>query len=228
MSAYYIGVHIKTSDAAAVRRETAALFAAEGFRPLGDEAASVVVEDEDRLPDGEDWYGVVVSGVAGTGWVSVYVADWQDSGALARGLSAQLSVPTLELWVAEDIHWGYTYFENGAVSDRFADAPKAVAETPDEEADYQGRAAMLSPLLQIPIPVCDALLRQAKVDAGQFAGGPVDLFAQAVGLPFGHAFIGYDDFFGDDPDDYADDLDDWPQFRHLAFQPPPGRDSLAE
>ena len=73
-----------------------ALFAAEGFRPLGDEAASAVVEDEDRLPDGEDWYGVIVSGVAGAGWVSVYVADWQDSGALARGLSARLRAPALE------------------------------------------------------------------------------------------------------------------------------------
>ena len=227
MSAYYIGVHVKICDAAAVRREAVALFALEGFRLVGDEAASIVVEDEDRLPDGEDWYGAIVSGVAGEGWVSVYVADWQDSGALARGLSARLGVPALELWVAEDVHWGYTYYEKGEVRDRFADAPNAVAETPTEAALYRGRAEALAPVLQVPVPECDALLEQAHADAGQFAGGGVDALAQAVGLPFGHAFTGYDYFFEDDPDDYADDLEDWPRFRHLAFLPPPGRESLA-
>ena len=228
MSAYYIGVHMKTDHEATVRLELAALFAAEGFRPLGDVAASAVVEDEDRLPDGEDLYGVIVSGIAGAGWVSAYVADWQDSGAIARGLSLRLPAPALELWVAEDIHWGYTYFENGAVIDRFADAPETVAESPVEAAQYAGRAEALAPVLQVPVAECDALLRQAKAGAGQFAGGAVDRFADAVGLPFAHAFTGYDYFFEDDPEDYAGDLEDWPQFRHLSFQPPSGRDSLAE
>ncbi len=228
MSAYYIGVHVKTDEPAAVRREVAALFFVEGFRHLGDEPAPEVVEDEDQLPGGEDWYGVMVSGVAGAGWVSVYVTDWQDSGALAKGLSRRLDTPVLEAWVAEDVHWGYTYYEGGEVRDRFADAPSLVAETADEEAAYVGQAEALSSVLIVPGAEWEKSLRQARVGAGQFAGGAVDSLAQAVGLPFGHAFTGYDYFFDDDPDDYAEDLENWPQFRHLVFRHPAGRDRLTE
>ena len=228
MSAYYIGIHVKTEDAGAVRREVAALFARHGFRAAGDEAASVAVEDEGRLPDGDDWYGVIVSGVAGAGWVSVYVADWQDSGALARGLSGRLPSPVLELWVAEDIHWGYTFYEHGDVRDRFVDDPRTVAETPAEAAEYVGRAEALASVLQVPLADFEALLRGARAAAGQFAGGPVDTLALAVGLPFGHAFTGYDPFLEDDPEDYAEDLEAWPQFRHLAFRHPAGRETLVE
>ena len=228
MSAYYIGVHVKTTDRVAVNREITALFVAEGFQLAGDEAASIVVEDEDRLPAGEDWSGVIVSGVGGAGWVSVYVADWRDSGALARGLSEQLQGAVLEVWVAEDIHWGYTYYESGQVRDRFADAPENVTEAPDEAVAYAGSAQSLAAILEASAAEFTTFLRRAQAEAGQFAGGPVDTLAQAVGLPFDHAFTGYDYFFEDDPDDYAEDLVDWPEFRHLAFLPPPGRESLVE
>ncbi|MBV9849543.1 MAG: hypothetical protein JO250_07630, partial [Armatimonadetes bacterium] len=201
---------------------------AEGFRPVGDEALSAVVEDEDRLPEGEDWYGAIVSGVAGAGWVSVYVADWQDSGALARGLSERLHAPVLELWVAENVHWGYTYFENGQVVDRFADDPSAVAETPAEAAEYVGKAEALASALDAPVRDLQEALRQARANAGRLAAGPVDALARVAGLPFGHAFIGYESFFEDDPEDYESELEGWPQFRHLTFAHPAGRESLAE
>ncbi len=226
MSQFSIGVHVKSADAGAVRAATAALFGAQGFRPLGDEALASVVEDEDRLPDGDDWYGVAVSGDAGAGWVSVYVADWPDSGALARELSRRLNAPALELWVADSRHWGYTLFGGGEVRDRFADDPQAVAETPNEAALYRGDAKTLGQTLGVSGKPLEAALEAARAGAGRLAVGPVDQFTQALGLPFAHAFTGYDEFFEADPDDYADDLEDWPRFRHLAFAPPPGRESL--
>ena len=218
---------MKFPDAASVRTAAMALFAGKGFSLLGDEAALVVVEDEDKLPNGDDWYGVIVSGATKHGWVSVYVDDWADSGLLAKGLSAALSAPVLEVWVAEDIHWGYTYYENGSVLDRFADDPAQVIETPEEAALYVGQAEVLTPILRSP-QAFQQILREAQAKAGQFAGEPLDGVAQAVGLPFEHLFTGYDYFFDDDPEDYADDLEQWPEFRHLAFQTPPGRETLAE
>ncbi len=218
---------MKSPDAAAVRTAAMALFAGKGFSLLSDEAASVVVENEDKLPNGDDWYGVIVSGATKHGWVSVYVDDWADSGLLAKGLSAALSAPVLEVWVAEDIHWGYTYYENGLVLDRFADDPAQVIETPEEAALYVGQADVLTPILRSP-QAFQQILREAQAKAGQFAGEPLDGVAQAVGLPFEHLFTGYDYFFDDDPEDYADDLEQWPEFRHLAFQTPPGRETLAE
>ena len=218
---------MKFPDAAAVRTAAMALFAGKGFSLLSNEAALVIVEDEDKLPKGDDWYGVIVSGATKHGWVSVYVDDWADSGLLAKGLSAALSAPVLEVWVAEDIHWGYTYYENGSVLDRFADDPAQVIETPEEATLYVGQAEVLTPILRSP-QAFQQILREAQAKAGQFAGEPLDGVAQAVGLPFEHLFTGYDYFFDDDPEDYADDLEQWPEFRHLAFQTPPGRETLAE
>ena len=228
MGGYYINVNVKTSDAANVRELLTATLTGEGFTLIGDAAASVVTEDEDKLPDGDTWYGVIVSGASGKGWVSVYVADWQDSGFLAKRLFQAAQSPILEVWVADDSHWGYNYYENGEVRDRFADDPSQVAESAEEAALYQGKAAVLTPILQVPPPRVEAVLQEARKNAGQFAGGAVDALAQAVGLPFEHAFTGYDYFFEDDPEDYSEDLEDWPAFRHLAFQPPPGRETLAE
>lgn len=228
MGGYYINVNVKTDSVPLVRGLLTTIFIGEGFTLIGSEAASVVAEDEDKLPDGDAWYGVLVSGAAGKGWVSVYVEDWQDSGFLAKRLSQAAEAPVLEVWVADDIHWGYNYYENGAVQDRFADDPAQVAESAEEAELYRGEADVLAPILQGPPPRFEALLQNARKSAGQFAGGPLDALAQAVGLPFEHVFTGYDYFFDDDPEDYSEDLEDWPAFQHLAFQPPPGRETLSE
>jgi hypothetical protein len=228
MGGYYISIHLRTDNSAAVKDAVTKTFANAGFRLLSDETASSVVEDEDTLPEGDHWYGVLVSGKAGRGWMSVYVDDWADSGLLAKALSDSLGVPALEVWVADDVHWGYTYYENGAVADRVADDPTQVAETADEAALYVGNAEALSSILQIPPAQFDKTLQDARANAGQFAGGPLDAVALAVGLPFEHVFTGYDYFFSDDPEDYSQDLEDWPAFRHLAFQMPKGRETLAE
>ncbi len=228
MSGYYISVSVRTGDAALVRGLVADICVGEGCADLGSVSASVAVEDEDALPPGDAWFGVLVSGAVGTGWVSVYADDWQDSGLLARRLSALANLPVLEVWVAEDVHWGYTYYDGGEVRDRFADDPARIAETPDETMLYAGDADVLAPILRVPPARLAALLRAAQTHAGQFAGAPLDALAEAVGIPFEHLFTGYDYFFADDPEDYAQDLEDWPAFRHLAFAPPPGRESLAE
>lgn len=228
MGGYYIGIHIKINDGEAVKEAVNQVFADAGFRLLGDEPASVVVDDEDKLPDGDQWYGVILSGPTKYGWVSVYVDDWADSGLLAKSLSQGLNVPALEVWVADDVHWGYTYYESGAVKDRFADDPTQVAETPTEIALYAGAADALAAVLQVPVDKLAQTLQDARTKAGQFAGGPLDSVAEAVGLPFEHVFTGYDYFFSDDPEDYSGDLENWPAFRHLAFQMPKGRETLAE
>lgn len=228
MGGYYINVNIKTDNAPLVCSLLTAGLIGDGFIPLGSEAASVVTEDEDKLPDGDEWYGVLVSGASGSGWVTVYVEDWQDSGFLAKRLSQAVGAPVLELWVADDTHWGYNYYEGGEVRDRFADDPSQVAENDAEAALYRGNAETLAPILKAPQAQVADVLREAQASAGQFAGGPIDAVAQAVGLPFEHVFTGYDYFFNDDPEDYAQDLENWPQFRHLAFQSPPGRETLSE
>lgn len=228
MGGYYIGIHLKTTDAAQVKDAVTKTFADAGFRFLGDEPASAAVDDEDTLPDGDHWYGVIVSGRTKHGWVSVYIDDWADSGLLAKSVSHALSVPALEVWIADDIHWGYTYYEAGKVQDRFADAPNEVAETPAEAALYAGSADVLAPILQVPPSQFTQTLSEARAKAGQFSGGPLDAVAEAVGLPFEHLFTGYDYFFSDDPEDYSGDLENWPAFRHLAFQMPKNRETLAE
>lgn len=228
MSGYYISIHLKIDNPAEVKRAATDVFTNAGFRLLSDELASAIVEDEDKLPDGDTWYGVLVSGKSGRGWVSVYVDDWADSGLLAKLLSSHMEMPLLEVWVADDIHWGYTYYEAGQVKDRFADDPAPLAETPEEATLYAGRAEALSAVLQVPTAQFAKTLADARANAGQFAGGPVDAVAQAVGLPFEHLFTGYDYFFSDDPEDYSVDLENWPTFRHLAFQMPKGRETLSE
>lgn len=228
MDGNYISVNIKTTDVPLVRGLLTATLTGESFKLIGNEAASAVTEDEDKLPNGDEWYGILVSGASGKGWVTVYVEDWQDSGFLAKRLSQAVKVPVLELWVADNIHWGYNYYDNGEVRDRFADDPSLVAEGAEEAALYRGEAAALSPILQVPPARFDALLQEAHEAAGQFAAGPLDALASAVGLPFEHVFTSYDHFFDDDPEDYSEDLEDWPAFRHLAFQPPPGRETLSE
>lgn len=228
MPGYYININIKTDNAARVRAVVTDIFTRDGFTLISNEAASVVTEDEDALPDGDDWYGVIVSGAAGRGWVSVYVDDWQDSGFLARYLSQLLAAPILEIWVSADIHWGFTYYENGEVRDRFADDPSPLAETREEDALYRGQPKVMAPVLRTSPAKFQELLQDAQTHAGQFAGEPIDALAQAVGLPFEHVFTGYDYFFADDPEDYAQDLERWPEFRFLAFQPPPGRETLSE
>ena len=228
MGGYYINVNIKTNDSAAVRGLLTTLFTGEGFQPIAEALASAVTEDEDKLPDGDGWYGVLISGASGSGWVSVYVEDWQDSGFLAKRLSQAVKAPVLETWVADDTHWGYNYYEGGEVRDRFTDDPSQVAEGAEEAALYQGDADRLAPVLQVPSARFAALLQEARAGAGQFAAGPLDALALAVGLPFEHIFTSYDHFFDDDPEDYSEDLEDWSAFRHLAFAPPPGRETLSE
>ncbi len=228
MPDYFINANVHMRDAARVRRAVTDIFAAQGFTPLADTPASAVVEDDDALPPGSDWYGVMVSGPSGRGWVSVYVDDWQDSGLLSRALSEALTVEVVEIWVAEDVHWGCTLFENGAVTDRYADDPQSVAETPEEAALYAGRAEAYAALLAQPADALQAALGTARSKAGEFAGPGVDALAAAVGLPFEHVFTGYEFFFSDDPEDYGPSLEQWGQFRHLAFRPPPGRETLAD
>ncbi len=228
MGGYYIGIHFKTGSGAAITDAVTQTFAGAGFKLLSGEPASVVVSDEDQLPDGDRWYGVLVSGETKGGWVSVYVDDWADSGLLAKSVSKCLGLPALEAWVADDVHWGYTYYELGEVKDRFADDPGQVAETAEEAQLYVGRAEALSAVLRVPPAQLAKTLADAHAKAGQFAGGPLGDLAEAVGLPFEHIFTGYDYFFSDDPDDYSLDLENWPAFRHLAFQIPKNRETLAE
>ncbi len=228
MPDYYIGVHLRAAEAARVRQAVADVFRGRGFTLIADNPASVVAEDDDALPEGDDWYGVVVSGPSGAGWVSVYVDDWADSGLLARELSRTLEVPALEIWVAEDVHWGCTCFLQGDVQGRFADAPDTVADTPEEAAAYAGDAAAFAAVLTAPPAQLQAAFAAAQGAAGTFAGPGVDALCQAVGLPFEHAFTGYEFFFSDDPDDYGPSLHGWKQFRHLSFRPPAGRATLVE
>ncbi len=227
MNGDYINIHVRSKEAAPVRQAVSEILAQHGFQPVGDEAAPNVVDDEDALPPGDDWYGVMVG--AGTDkWTSVYVEDWQDSGVLAKGLSALLQAPTLEIWVVEDAHWGYTYYEGGEVKDRFADDPQKVAETPQEAASLQGRSEVLTPILGVTGSEFEHVLRNAQAGAGEFVGPVIDALAQSVGLPFDHIMIGYESFFADDPDDYEDGLERWRQWRHLAFRHPQGNEQLAE
>ena len=228
MGGYYISIHLKTSSEAQVKDAATTLFVGAGFRLLSDQPAAVVVDDEDALPSSDNWYGLLMSGPTKRGWVSVYVDDWADSGLLAKALSQSLGVPALEVWVADDVHWGYTYYESGAVKDRFADDPAPLAETAGEAALYAGNAEALTPILQVPPAQFAKTLQDAQAHAGQFAGGPLDAVAEAVGLPFEHLFTGYDYFFEDDPEDYSQDLENWPAFKHLAFQMPKGRETLSE
>ena len=228
MGGYYININIRTDDAEAVRREVVHAFADEGFALVRDDQASQVADNDDLLPDDDDWYGVIVSGAVEPGWTTVYVEDWADSGLLTRLLSKALDAPALELWVADDIHWGYNYSESGRIVDRFADNPASVASSPEEAELYIGDAAALGHILQTTPEALQKALADARLAAGKFAGSAIDGLCEAVGLPFDHVFTGYEYFLTDDPEDYAQDLEDWPQFRHLIFRHPEKRERLEE
>lgn len=225
MSDEWISIHVRTNDAAQVQQKVIAQFAERGFRLLADAPAASVVGDEDALADSGDGYGVFVSGAA-KGWVSVWVDDWADSGVLARALSR--FGPVLEVWMTGSAHWGYTLFSDGDVRDRFADDPAPLAATPEEVKLYAGNAEMLAELLKASPERLAAILEEARTQAGQFPGGPIDALCDTLGLPFDHVFFGYGDFFDDDPDDYMPGMVGWNGFRHLAFQHPQGREQLAD
>jgi hypothetical protein len=211
-----------------VREAVVAAFAAEGFKLIQSDPAAHVVDNEDNLPDGDDWYGAIISGHTENDWVTVYVDDWKDSGLLARWISETLQTQAIEVWVANDVNWGYTYWENGRVRDRFADDPKTLSVDPAEAAMYTGDPAALGPVLEVTDDAFAKVLAEAKSRAGQFAGPSIGDLSEALALPFEQAFTAYEYFFTDDPDDYTTDLPHWPDFRHLAFRHPHGRERLAE
>ena len=221
MSVEFISLHVRTADAEAVRESVTTLFEEHGFSLSDDAPAQEFLEG-----DAEDGYGVFVSAGAGSGWTSVYVADWEDSGLLGKHLSLDVPAPTLELWTSNGLLWGYTCFERGAVVDRFASVPNLVAADPAEEVLYAGDAAGLARVLHTSSPA-DALLL-ARADPDRFAGIAIDRFCASLALPFTHAFAGYDDFFDDDPEDFGPGLEDWQEWRHLTFTHPAGRDTLTE
>jgi hypothetical protein len=228
MNESFIACHLKTSDPRCIEQDLSAFLINEGFPLLRAEPLREALDADAPGHDPDGTLGVVLSSAAGSGWVSVYTADWLESGVLAKALSQRLSLWALELWVVNDLHWGYTLYDSGQVLDRFADNPKNVADTREEQALYRGNPALFLPLLKSPAAQVAPILSRAHAQAGRFAAEPIDALADALGLPFAHAFLGYDSFFENDPEDYADDLEHWPQFRHLTFQIPAGREGLAE
>lgn len=227
MQGYYISVNVRAENVEEVRNAVIGVCDDEGLSLIQVDPAQRVVDDEDRLPEGDDWYGILVSGTFKPGWTTVYVDDWKDSGMLARTLSAWLKVPVLEIWVAQDIHWGYTYFENGEVRDRYADDPSCVAEAPDEEPLYKGQPDALASIATLPAEEVQAALDKGRAQAGEFAGIGLSAFCDTVALPFERALTSYEHFFTDDPVDYIPEHPDWSQFRHLSFRLPEDRDSLS-
>jgi len=228
MGGYYINVNVRSDSAEAVRDAMIAAFGAEGFQLVQTDPAAEVVENEDQLPDGDDWYGAIMSGHNENDWVTIYVDDWKDSGVLARWVSETLQTQAIEIWVADDVNWGYSYWENGRVRDRFADDPKTMTEDAAEREMYKGAPEVLGPVLEVTDAAFAKVLVDAKERAGQFAGPSVGELCEALALPFEQAFTGYDYFFSDDPDDYSIDLPHWPDFRHFAFRHPERRERLAE
>lgn len=228
MSGYYINVHIKSTDAVAVLSALADIFADYGFAKIGDEAAGAAVEADLLAHEERGCYGVIVSPPTHDGWSAVYVDDWQDSGVIASGLSRILETQVLEIWVADEVNWGYAYFENGAVLDRFADDPSKVTDKADEISALAGKPDALAPVLGIPPADFRQVLSNARATSGQFVGPAIDDLANAVSIPFEHILIGYDSFFDDDPEDYIPGLIDWPHWRHFTFKNPDGRDRLAD
>lgn len=228
MGGYYINVNVRSDSADAVRDAVVAAFSTEGFALIQATAASDVVDNDDRLPDGDDWYGVIVSGRTDCDWVSVYVDDWKDSGLLARWISETLETQAIEIWVADDVNWGYTYWENGRVRDRFADDPRTMTDDPIEMKMYAGAPESLGPILEVTDDVFAKALVDAKARAGQFAGPSVGDLCESIAIPFEQAFTGYEYFFSDDPDDYSADLPHWADFRHYAFRHPDRRERLTE
>jgi hypothetical protein len=199
-----------------------------GFVPIADEPLAAVAADETRLPDGERWYGLICSGKTAGGWVSIYVEDWQDSGALAERISQSMPAHVLEVWIADDTVWGYNYFENGTVRDRFANDPAEVADTKADVLKLSGNPAALKAVLKTTPEEFAALLAKAQASRTDLAAGFVERFCDAVGLNFTHAYTSHDQFFDDDSEDYSPGMEDWEQFRHLAFQHPQGKERISD
>lgn len=227
MGGYYINIHLKANELAMVRQALVDLFHAHGFALCGEDAVAAAVESDSDSAVALDWYGIIVSPPSG-GWISVYVDDWQDSGVIVKGLSRALEIPALEVWAADEIYWGYAYYENGEVIDRFANDPRKVSSQPAEIEILAGRPEALAPILCVPVAEFAQMLDNARTSAGQFVGPAIDNLAEAVRLPFDHILIGYESFFEDDPEDYVPGLLDWPRWQHLAFKHPEGKDRLVD
>ncbi len=226
MGGDFISFHLFGAAPPQVRQETILRFASDGFVltldvPLTQEVIDNTLEEDDTV------YGVAVSGRSGSGWVSVYVEDWPDSGLLARHLSHALQVPVLEVWGVEDTQWGYTYFENGIVRDRFTN-DLALLDSPEEAAQHQGSAEALSAVLSTPPSAMDALLRDAHSHPRALAAPFVNTLASQLGLPFENIYQGYTDFFEDDFDEDEPSDEQWQTFRHLTFQHPARQETLSE
>jgi hypothetical protein len=228
MGGYYINVNIKADSADAVQEAVVETLAAEGFSLVQNEAASSVVDNDEFLPDGDDWYGILLSGHSDNDWVTIYVDDWKDSGLLARKVTQSLGAQAIEIWVADDVNWGYSYWESGNVRDRFADDPKVMTADAAEAELYDGCPSALGPILEVTDEALAVVLTDARKRAGQFAGPSVGEICEAIALPFEQAFTAYEYFFSDDPADYSVDLPHWNHFRHLTFRHADGRDRLTE
>ena len=139
MGGYYINVNLKTDDAARVREAVIDASPPKASRCSGRNPPHGRGR-RGRLPDGDDWYGVLVSGAAGTG-LGLGLRGRLAGQRLTRQAPVAVALSSGPgTWVADDIHWGYNYYENGEVRDRFADDPSQVAESEEEAALYQGRA----------------------------------------------------------------------------------------
>ena len=187
MGGYYISVNIKTSDNAPFVRDLLTTVFTER-RLYCPSAVKQPLPSSPRMRTNcrmaMDWYGVLVSGASGTGWVTVYVEDWQDSGFLAKRLSQSVGAPVLELWVADDIHWGYNYYEGGEVRDRFADDPSQVAESDAEaSACMAGQCRDIWPHPESPARHSStAILHEAQA-SGRPVRGRADRCRRAGGRP---------------------------------------------
>lgn len=228
MSDYAISVHILAQDPLRVISAITDTFSADNFALVRIANADSVVNEKSAEPSlQDDQYGLFVSGTSGGKWVSVYVDDWKDSGFLAQCISERLATNVIEIWIAESIHWGYTIFNNGVVSDRFANEPDRMGDTKEERALYTGSEFELSKIAGDACAGIFEAARQEQLDAEDFAGSAVACVADAIGLPFEHAIIGYDDFFDEDSEEYAKDLSNWPSFQHLTFHSSRGNLQLA-
>lgn len=227
MRGYYISVNVRADSLESVRNAVIGVCEAEGLPLIQVDPAERVVDDEDKLPEGEDWYGLLVSGIAAPGWVTIYVDDWKDSGYLAKALSRHFDKTVMEIWVAQDIHWGYTCFSGGSVTDRYADDPSLVIDTPEEGPLYKGDPAAMASIATAPAEQLQDILELGRANTGKFAGVAISSLCEALSLPFERVFTSYEHFFTDDPEDFAVEHTDWPQFRHYSFSLPEDRDSLA-
>jgi hypothetical protein len=227
MDGYFINIHFRAKDVDSIKRSIISVFEKQGFKLTEDAPAAEIVGDDSQLPEDDTRYGLVISGLS-NGWISAYVDDWQDSGLLAKEISRRLQVPTLEIWASENVQWGYTYFVAGEVWDRFGNDPAAIADSPAEEKKYIGNPVALADVLVVPPVNLETVLRQAQQEPDEFVSGSISEVCDTVGLPYEHALIGYEDFFETDPEDYQQDLTDWPSFRHLYFIGADGKEKLAE